>query len=366
MKKKAILFLVLILMFGLTGCFLFNPPTPGPDPKPLDNELTQEELWDYLDDYPCYLTQRGIKEAVIVFSNDSQLNIDGSHIPVYSFNYKYSDLKSFSYEGENIYKVEYENFYENLFDSSIFYIEFDPEIKNRLKFGTYYNGELEYQDLYADEGLTLDELIAGIAKYDYWFEVNGLFGYNFIAINEDNMFYHGLMNTSYARVGKITKIEYLGLMLYEVTIDYPAVPDGIDPGHEAYCKTYYMNFNPYGEMIEFENVDGNYRWFYPDKGLTKEELFTHIGNDTYLSYDKRTRFMFTIKSGKYFIEVEDVDLSSIDVFEVVSMEYKGFFIYETVLFNGADNETWSIYYDYHDANDLVINASYFYIETLRE
>ena len=46
-------------MFGLTGCFDVNNPPPKPDPKP-DGELTQEELWDYLDDYPCYMTEHGI------------------------------------------------------------------------------------------------------------------------------------------------------------------------------------------------------------------------------------------------------------------------------------------------------------------
>lgn len=352
-------------MFGLTGCFDVNNPPPKPDPKP-DGELTQEELWDYLDDYPCYMTEHGIQAGVLVFSDGSKLNIDCSHIPFWNYNYEYDELKSFSYEGNNTYKLEYENFYEGLYDNSIFYIQFDPKIKNRLKFGTHFDSELIYEELYADEGLTTAELIKAIAKYDYWFEIDGLYGYNFISITEDNRFYHGLMNTSYARIGDIAKTEYLGLTMYKVTIDYPAVPDGIDPGYDAYCKTYYMCFNPYIEKIEFENMDGDYRWFYPDLGLTKEELFEYIGEDTFISGDNKTRFMFKIKGGKYFIEIEDLDLSSIDVLEVISMEYKGFYIYETVIFNGADNETWNIYYNYREANELIASTTYFYLDMTRE
>lgn len=354
------------MMFGLNGCFLLNnPPLPKPDPKPADGELTQEELWDYLDDYSCFMTMYGISDAVIVFSNNDNLNIDSTHLSYGGLNILYDDVKSFSYEGENIYKVEYNNSHAS-FESSEFYIEFDPAVKNRLKFGTYYSGELVYVDYYADEGLTTAELIEAIAKYDYWLEISSLFGANFVSITEDDMFYHGLMNSSYGRIGNITKNEYLGLTRYEITIDYPAMPDGIDPGYDAYCKTYNLCFNPYTEVLEFEDVNGNNKWFYPDRGLSKDNLFAHIGDNTYLSADKQTRLMFAIKNNKYFIEIEDLELESVDVFEVISTEYKGIYVYETVVFNGAENETWYIYYNYLDANNLIASTSYFYLDMLRE
>jgi hypothetical protein len=48
------------------------------------------------------------------------------------------------------------------------------------------------------------------------------------------------------------------------------------------------------------------------------------------------------------------------------MEYKGFYIYETVIFNGADNETWNIYYNYREANELIASTTYFYLDMTRE
>lgn len=96
MNKIIKLFLVVfLLLVGISGCG---------DDTVNDTGFSKEELWDYLDDYPRYLTNWAFSDLAIAFEEEGVLSFD-----YHGFSYDFTELISFSYEGNNIYKLEYEN-----------------------------------------------------------------------------------------------------------------------------------------------------------------------------------------------------------------------------------------------------------------
>lgn len=365
MKKILTLFLILIMMMGLTGCefsWLSPGPDPKPNPKPTDSGLTLQELWDYLDDYPCYLADHGLEDYVVVFDDEHNITIDNFNVlEKESINYYFTGLDSFNYEGDDVYKLEYINTYETRFNNGTFFIKFNKESKDKIEVGMYFNNNLDYYDLHADVGLTFSELVSAIGKH-VWLQETGLTEW-FIRI-DDNRFSHGLIGTSYWFFAPITKMKYLGKNLYEITIDYPANEEGINPANDAYTTTHYLIYDPVHERIRFIDHDDNFHWYYPDKGATIAEFF-ESASDCIFSGSENMNYTFYTKNGKYYIYLKNKQYNFSNTFEVKSIKYKEYNQYEFTVLNGNDTETWYITYNFRSGHEMIISKPNLYDYAVR-
>ncbi len=364
MKKILIVFWVLIVLFGLAGCELswLSPkpdPKPVPDPEPVDTGLTQQELWDYLDNYNCFTTVEGVRDPVFIFENEDDFTVDFSFEGFSEENFYFTELISFNYEGNNLYKVEYENPYEWAFESSVFYFEFDPQRYNTVIYGCYREGEIYNRQLFGDEALTIDEILKILNLYEYWLEEEGIIGHSFITLEDDNMFCHGLMNSSFYRNGTISKAEFKGLTTYEITIDYPARETSeMDDGYEAYCKTHKLVISPYVRFIGFETdvAPYNFKWFYPEIEFTLYELYQKISDKIFESDDTGLEYHFYIDDNKYYIKISDPDTVSLTaIYEIKSIKFqgKGTHTYIATIADSNNLEIW-ISYNYIDWRHMSI------------
>lgn len=360
MKRLLILFLTVVMVMGLAGCeFPWFSPNPKPDPEPVDTGLTQQELWDYLDNYNCFTTIEGVRDPIFIFENDNDFVVDFSFEGFSEENFYFTELLSFSYEGNDLYKLEYENPYEWAFESAVFYFEFTPERYNTVIYGCYDRGEIYYRSLFGDEALTIDQIMTILGKYDYWLEEEGVIGHSFVTIDDDDMFCHGLMNSSFYRNGIITAAEFKGLTTYEITIDYPAREDfGMGEGYEAYCKTHKLVISPYVGFIGFETdvMPYKFKWFYPETEFTMYELYQKLSGKLFESDESGLEYGFYIEDGKYYIGVHDTNTIALNaVHEVASIEYlgNGWHIYEFTI-SGEGNVKWWIYYNHIDWRHLEI------------
>ncbi len=350
MKKILILFWVLIILLGLTGCeFPWLSPKPKPDPDPVDTGLTQQELWDYLDNYNCFTTVEGVRDSVFIFENEDDFIVDFSFEGFSEENFYFTELISFSYEGNNLYKVEYTNPYEWAFESSVFYFEFDPERYNTVIYGCYHQGEIYNRQLFGDEALTIDEILKILSLHEYYLEEEGLVGHSFITIEDGNMFCHGLMNSSFYRNGTISKAEFKGLTTYEITIDYPArEATEMDDGYEAYCKTHKLVISPYVRFIGFEtDVEPNsFKWFFPEVEFTLYELYQKLSDKLFESDETGLEYHFYVEDDKYYIKISDpntISLTAIYEIESIKFQGNGTHTYIAKIAGSEDLEIWIIY-----------------------
>ncbi|MGI6509142.1 MAG: hypothetical protein ACOX1L_00975 [Erysipelotrichaceae bacterium] len=363
MKKIFTMLLVVIMVLGLAGCELpwFSPspspgpgpePKPDPDPEPTDSGLTLQELWDYLDDYPCYLSDNGLDDYVVVFDDDHNITIDNFNVlEKESINYYFNMLDSFNYEGDNVYKLEYINTYSDRFNNGTFFIKFNEETKDKIEVGMYFNNTLDFFELRADTGMSLDQLLSAIRKYE-WLQEKELLCW-FIRIY-DNEFSHGIVASSYWFYGPVAKLNYLVKFMYQITIDYPAKEEGINPANDAYTTTHLLFYDPVHERIRFINHDDNYCWYYPDTGATIEEFFA--ANDGYKFVgQKNINYIFYKDNGKYYVYLKNTKYNISNTLEVKSIKYEQYNQYEFVVLNGSDTEIWKIEYNINSGYEMSIN-----------
>ncbi len=292
MNKIIKLFLVVfLLLVGISGCG---------DDTVNDTGFSKEELWDYLDDYPRYLTNWAFSDLAIAFEEEGVLSFD-----YHGFSYDFTELISFSYEGNNIYKLEYENLYPEEFDGSIFYIDLNYKDNTRFTFGEYNVGGLEYVDYYADIGFTAKELLASIGRYETWREDNNeMVGYFFAKVLENNQFGYGIMNSGFGTIGDVASVKYHGYMRYTMSVDYEGyegdeMNDPYDPytiDYEIYYnhRTDYLLIKAYGEEIKFV----------PEIILEKDELFatlTKYGIWIEVSPSKDNHFLKVNDEGEFLL-----------------------------------------------------------------
>ncbi len=247
-KLKSLFIVILLLLVSLSGC---NK----------DKGFNKKKLWDYLDDYPRYLTETVLEDAAIVFDNEGNLTFEYSELYKDDL-YKFSNLISFSYEGDKVYKLEYENPYPEVFENAVFYVDLNYKDNTKFSFGKLNNDKIEYTDYYADIGLTTEELLESIARYETWREDNNEeMGYYFAKVFEDNQFGFGIMNSGFGTVGDVADVKYHGFMYYTVTVDYEGYEgDEMTDPYEPYTIDYVMYYNPrtdymiikaYNETIPF-------------------------------------------------------------------------------------------------------------------
>ncbi len=273
MKKTLKIILVVLLLFiGLSGC-----NTGGDAPKPDKKGMTQNELWDLLGKYPRYLSQWGAEDCALVFDNGDELIFDYSVYIDEDHNFYFKELLSFSYEGNDVYKLEYENSYPDNFDTAIFYIDLGSNVKNGFRFGTIRDGKVDYIEVFGDVGLTFKELYAAISKYNTWIEVDAdFYGGYFVKAQDNDKFDLGLMNSGFWIQGTVSNLEYHGYMHYTITVDYPGFEGNemTDP-YDPYTLDYYMYYNPYFELLIIELKDGAVE-FTPELELSADEFFAEL------------------------------------------------------------------------------------------
>ncbi len=268
-----IVLIILMLTVGLSGCT--NGMGVG------DDSLSQQELWNRFKEYPRYLSEWGAQDCALVFENDDDLTFDYSVYLGEGYDFYFTELKSFNYEGGGIYKLEYENPYPDTFEKAVFYIDLNSKDSKGFKFGAYHNGVLEYVEVYADIGLTIDELYQALAKYNKWVEVDtDIYGGYFVKACEGDKFDFGKDYTDFWLRGTILNVEYHGYMHYTMTVDYPGYEgDEMTDPYDPYTAGFYMYYNPHFEQLIIELYEEAVE-FAPDRELSAEEFFAELSKFT--------------------------------------------------------------------------------------
>jgi len=331
-----LLLAVLLLMVGLFGC---NSGI-GAD----DKAMSQRELWDYLGEHQRYLSEWGAQDCALVFKNGDDLIFDYSIYMGDEYNYYFTELINFSYEGDNLYKLEYENPYPDSFENAIFYIDSNSEIKNGFRFGNYYDDEINYVNVYADIGLTVKELYEALAKYNSWMEANtDIYGGYFVKAHDNDKFDFGLMNSGFWHQGTILKLEYHGYMHYTMTVDYPGYEgDEMTDPYDPYTADIYMYFNPYFESLIIELYNEPVE-FTPERELTTAEFFTALAQyNTWIEVD-------TDVYGGFFIKAHDNNILDLGLMN------SGFWIQGTVsdvVYHGNMYYTMTVDYPGYEGDEM--------------
>ncbi|MGI6509139.1 MAG: hypothetical protein ACOX1L_00960 [Erysipelotrichaceae bacterium] len=289
MRKILKLTLVILFLFvGLSGC--------GNGSKL--KKMNQQQLWEYLNQYPRYFIVLGTDLLAVKFENEGDITIDFSHIMDEKNNLYFTEIISFSNEEDDLYKIEYENPYSDNLEESIFYIQLNPEDSTRLMLGTYNFGEIKYYDLYADVALTKEELFEKLSNHKAWVEEKrDLDGYYFLEAYDKDQLSLGIKSSGFGITGTISDVKFNGYMSYTVSVDYPGYEgDEITDPYDAYTTDYEMFFNPYTEYLTI-NITGVKVNLVPDKGATLKEFYDFIAE--YINWCEAR-----VTSG-YFFNVHD-------------------------------------------------------------
>ncbi|MGI6608356.1 MAG: hypothetical protein ACOX1F_05175 [Erysipelotrichaceae bacterium] len=356
MKKIfSLILVVLILITGLSGC----DGSSGGDTK----GLTQEQLWDYLDDYHRFLSVWGGEDAALVFKDGDDLIFDYSFYLGSDYNLYFTDLISFNYEGDNIYKLEYKNPYPDEMESGVFYIDLSSKYENKLSFGMYEDGELRYVDVFADVGLTQEELYNELNKYDMWLEsTTEVYAYYFFRAHDKDQFELGLTNSGFWSNGKVSKVIYHGYMTYAVSVDYEAYEgDEITDPSDAHTTEYFLYYNPNFELLMI-NLSEKAVEFVPDVGLTANKLMEEL--EKYPAWLEATSELY----GYYFVKFHDGDQFEMGLMNsgfwtlgtISNIKYQGHLTYRlTVDFPGSEgNEMEDPHDPYTSEIDLYYNPKH--------
>lgn len=255
MKKIfKLLLVILMLLVGLAGC----------DGGTNNKKMNQKQLWEYLSKYPRYLTVMGFENSAFVFENDDDLTLDNSICMGEDSSFYFTKLLSFSNENDYLYRLEYENPYPDIIPNAIFYIEINPDDDTVIKLGLIDDGEIFYSELYADIGLTSDELLAKLGAHDTWREDNNEYvGYFFAKVIDKKEFGFGIMNSGYGTIGDIVRVDYYGYMLYTITVDYEGYEgDEMTDPYDPYTLDYYISYNPHYDVL-YIALDGEMVLFIP-------------------------------------------------------------------------------------------------------
>lgn len=293
MKRIISLFMVvLLLIIGVSGC---NGGKDGPV-----KSFNQQELWEFLGKHPRYLSEWGADDCALVFDNGDDLTFDYSVYMGEEYNFYFTELISFNKEEENLYKLEYKNPYPEQFENAIFYIDLSSKNKDAFYFGMYYDGSLDYVEVFGDTGLTADELFKALSKHERWLDVDAdMYGGYFIQVHDKDQFSLGLLNSGFGLVGTISNVKYHGYMHYTLTVDYPGYEgDEMTDPYDPYTVDYYMYYNPFSETFIVELYEEVVE-FAPEVGLTEKELFSALSK-----YEKWLEVDDDIYSG-YFIKAYD-------------------------------------------------------------
>ncbi|MGI6509143.1 MAG: hypothetical protein ACOX1L_00980 [Erysipelotrichaceae bacterium] len=366
MKKLVNMFLIALMLLALTGCEIpwLNPnPEPDPDTETPTEGLNQEDLWDFLKN-KCFITEYGILDYAYYFKGGDEFVISADHLN-YGESYYFSDLIDFKYDGNNTYILEYENHYD-AFPHGIFVLIFDPKESNRLTIYQDMYGDRVSVDLFEDEPLNVEEVMAIMKRYNYWY-FNAYTGsriddyYFFIdEYDEDVLTERG--STSFGRVGDIVDVEYLGVTLYNIKIYYHGMPERLDFAYDDYYSTNQMAISPYVDFIGYntEMKFDDLRFFYPETGLTLEQLFEDLNGRTY--YGEERIYNFEIRDdGTYHIVVDNgFKYWGIDDWQVKDFKFigSGSHRYELKLAYLGMRVIYRISYDYREPEHMYIDAFY--------
>ncbi len=323
-----LLLVVLLLVVGLSGC----DSKMGGD----DDGMSQKELWDYLDDYDRYLSEWGAEDCALVFDNGDDLTFDYSFYMGDEYNFYFTELISFTHEGNNVYRLEYNNPYPDNFDSAVFYIDLGSDVANGFKFASYNNEPSDYVNVYADIGLTTKQLYDALAKYKNWIEVDtDIYGGYFVNAHDNDKFDLGLMNSGFWTQGTIMNVEYHGYMHYTMTLDYPGYEgDEITDPYDAYTADLYMYYNPFFEMLVIQLYEEAVE-FAPEIELSADDLFAELAKyDAWYEVDSENYMGFFAKfSGK---DTFDLGLQQSDFWlqgTVTKVEYFGNMYYVMTVYH---------------------------------
>lgn len=279
MKKVMNLLLILAMLLSLAGCFPGPGPSPDPDPDP-DTEdvgLNQEELWDFLKD-KCFITEYGILDYAYYFKGCDEFIISADHLN-HGQSYYFSDLIDFKYDGNNTYILEYENNYD-AFPHGIFVLIFNPKESDRLEIYQDMYGDRVSVTLFEDKPLSVEEILAVLKQYKYWYytnyDKNDCDYYIYIDDCCNDEFNEALVPSEFTREGDIVEAEYLGVTLYNVTFYYHGHPgSGLIDYYDYYYSVNRLAVSPYVDFIGYdtEMQYEDLKIFYPEIGLTLDELF---------------------------------------------------------------------------------------------
>ncbi|HPW52844.1 MAG TPA: hypothetical protein PK631_00560 [Erysipelotrichaceae bacterium] len=335
MKKISVLFLVILMLIaGLTGCDRSDASN--------SNGLSQKELWDKLDDYQRYLSVWGGQDAALVFTNDDDLVFDYSFYLGEQYSLYFTELISFKEEGDDHYKLEYKNPYPDSFESSIFYIDLSAKDNTKFSFGMYQNGKLIYIDVFADVGLTAEELFAGLAKYNSWLDED-VYGGFIVKAHDKNKFDLGLVNSDFWLQGTISNVKYNGYMSYTLSVDHPGYEgDEMTDPYDPYTADYSLYFNPHFELLII-HLNEQAVEFVPEIGFTASELFEELAK--YNSWME----VGTDVYGGYFVKAHDKDKFDLGLMN------SGFWQQGTIVsikYNGNMNYTISVDYPGYEGDEM--------------
>ena len=336
MKRIISLFMVvLLLIIGVSGC---NGGKDGPV-----KSFNQQELWEFLGKHPRYLSEWGADDCALVFDNGDDLTFDYSVYMGEEYNFYFTELISFNKEEENLYKLEYKNPYPEQFENAIFYIDLSSKNKDAFYFGMYYNGSLDYVEVFGDTGLTADELFKALSKHERWLDVDAdMYGGYFIQVHDKDQFSLGLLNSGFGLVGTISNVKYHGYMHYTLTVDYPGYEgDEMTDPYDPYTVDYYMYYNPFSETFIVELYEEVVE-FAPEVGLTEKELFSALSK--YASWSA-----IPSSAKEYFIKVYDKN-----VFEL-GLKQSGFWIQGTIAsikYNGEMYYTLTVDFPGFEGNEM--------------
>lgn len=341
MKRIISLFLVvLLLVIGVSGC---NVGTDKPS-----KSFNQQELWEYLGKHPRYLSKYGADDCALVFDNGDDLTFDYSVYMGEEYNFYFTELKSFEVENDKLYKLEYENPYPEHFEKAIFYIDCSSENENAFYFGMYYGGSLDYVEVFADIGLTADELFKALNKYERWVDVDAdMYGGYFVAVSDKDQFAFGIMNSGFGIIGTISNVAYHGYMHYTLTVDYPGYEgDEMTDPYDPYTVDYIVYYNPNTEILIINLYDETVE-FAPDVGLNFDQVVNELSKYvTWLATEDSPR--------EYFIRVYDKDTFELGLSQsgfwikgtIADIKYHGQMTYTlTVDFPGYEGDEMTDPYD---------------------
>ena len=347
MKKVFRLLLVLFMLIaGLAGC------NGGTNNK----KMNQKQLWEYLSKYPRYLTEWGGEATAFVFDKDDNLTFDNSRGLGLGGSYYFTDLLSFSNENDYLYRLEYENPYPDVIDIAVYYVELNPDDDTRIRFGAPSGGKIIYYDLYADVGLTKDELLKKLGAHDTWREDDGEdMGYYFAKVIDKKKFGFGIMNSGFGNIGDIAKVEYKGYMLYTITVDYEGYEgDEMTDPYDPYTVEYLIYYNHHLDFFKI-SINGELVDFIPK-----------VDSDD--DHDNTPGFDLIAALGKYDIWQEVTSYEGGDfvrIFDVNKFHYGTFYAggnmwgtITAVKNDGNMNYTITVYYEEYEEYDGEIKEAH--------
>lgn len=323
---KKLILLMCILLLVLTGCKKPEPldpvdpvpvdptpvdpdPTPvDPEPTPVDTGLTLTEIWQYLARYDHFENAQ-TWDGFISFSEVSgdhqirQGQLNGKKI-------RTGQLLSFEYNLDDIYEFDF-----NLSDGKTvsYLIRFKKEQPAQLELiqdDITYVLKASNSEIPADTGLDEDSLWASLSSFSGFESEDGFFC-QFVD-GEPKQYTEGMKNSGFMINGTVEAVEYKGDDVYNVTVFYEAIEEGVDnEGIEAHSEVIVISFDSEDHSSftlqsgsEIHQMVGKYDFNLEEiwSALCSYQLFEALGKENeYVRFD--------IESGSCYFVMKRADSS---------------------------------------------------------